>query len=40
MADLSTLPLTDCFETTLAQQYTGGLGTMYVNDTPDFTFPS
>lgn len=40
MADLSTLPLIDCFETTLAQAYTGGLGTMYVNDTPDFTFPS
>ncbi len=40
MADLSTLPLIDWFETTLAQQYTGGLGTMYVNDTPDFTFPS
>jgi len=40
MANLDKIPLIDGFETTLAQAYTGGLGTMYVNDTPAFTFPS
>lgn len=40
MAELTRIPLIDGFETELAQQYTGGLGTVYLNDTPAFTFPS
>jgi hypothetical protein len=40
MSDLNKIPLIDFFETTLAQQYTGGLGTVYLNEVPTFTFPS
>lgn len=40
MTDVSTYPLEDWFETTLAQEWDGATGTVYVNSTPDFTFPS
>lgn len=40
MADLNTLPLEDDFDTTLSQAWDGSTGTVYVNNTPSFTFPS
>ena len=40
MADLNTLPLQDNFDTTLAQSWAGGAGTVYLNTTPSFTFPA
>lgn len=40
MSDLNKIPLIDFFETTLAQQYTGWLGAVYLNEVPNFTFPS
>ena len=40
MADLTTYPLEDGFETTLAQAWTGGTGKVFLNDIPSFTFPS
>jgi hypothetical protein len=40
MSNLDKIPLIDGFETTLSQQYTGGEGDMYVDDVPNFTFPS
>lgn len=40
MADLTTIPLQDSFETSLTQALTSVGTTMYVNDDGDFTFPS
>lgn len=40
MADLNKIPLIDFFETTLAQPWDWNTGTVYLNDTPAFTFPS
>ena len=40
MTDLTTTPLIDGFETTLAQAWTGGTGKMFLNDVPSFTFPA
>lgn len=40
MTDLNVIPLEDNFHTTLAQSWDGSSGTVYVNDTPNFTFPS
>jgi len=40
MTNLLSYPLQDNFETTLAQEWNGTVGTVYLNSTPDFTFPS
>ncbi len=40
MADLTVYPLEDDFETTLSQAWDGSTGAVYVNATPNFTFPS
>ena len=40
MSNLATYPLEDWFITTLAQSWNWAVGTVYVNDTPSFTFPS
>lgn len=40
MSNLLTYPLEDNFETTLSQSWNWATGTVYVNDTPSFTFPS
>lgn len=40
MANLNKIPLIDWFETTLSQPWNGWLGTVNLNDTPAFTFPS
>lgn len=40
MADLTTYPLIDWFETTLAQAWNWAVGTIYLNSVPDITFPS
>ena len=40
MNNITTYPLEDSFETTLAQAWDGAVGTINVNTTPDFTFPS
>lgn len=40
MSDLTTYPLQDWFETTLAQSWNGWTGTVYLNTAPSFTFPS
>lgn len=40
MTNLTTYPLIDAFETTLSQSWNGATGTVYVQDTPAFTFPS
>lgn len=37
---LAKLPLIDAYETTLSQEWDWTIGTIYVNTTPDFTFPS
>lgn len=40
MTNLTIYPLIDGFETTLSQSWNGAVGTINVNDTPTFTFPS
>lgn len=40
MTNLTTYPLEDWFETTLAQSWNGWTGTVYLNTAPSFTFPS
>jgi len=40
MAALDKYPLQDWFKTTLSQDWNGSTWTMYVANTPDFTFPS
>jgi len=40
MADLTTIPLEDGFQTTLSQKLTTTGLTMYVNGTPNLTFPA
>lgn len=40
MTDLVTYPLEDWFETTLSQPWDWATWTVYVNNTPSFTFPS
>lgn len=40
MTNITTYPLEDGFETTLAQERDGATGTIYVNSVPNFTFPS
>lgn len=40
MSDLTKYPMVDDYETTLAQERTGGTWTVYVNAVPSFTFPS
>lgn len=40
MSNLQKYPLEDGFVSTLSQAWTGAVGTVYVNDTPSFTFPS
>lgn len=40
MTNVTTYPLIDAFETTLSQSWNWATGTVYVNDTPAFTFPS
>ena len=40
MSNLTKYPLEDGFNTTLSQARDGAAGTVYVNDTPSFTFPS
>lgn len=40
MADLTTFPLQDNYQSTLAQKWNGAIGTVYVNAVPSFTFPS
>ena len=40
MSNLTTYPLQDWFETTLAQAWNWAVGTVYLNTAPTFTFPS
>ena len=40
MTDITTYPLEDWFETELSQARDGAVWTIYVNDTPSFTFPA
>lgn len=40
MTNLTSYPLQDWFETTLAQSWNGAVGTVYLNTAPSFTFPS
>lgn len=40
MADLTNLPLQDNYQSTLSQVWNWAVGTIYVNSTPSFTFPS
>ena len=40
MADLTTLPLQDNYQSTLSQSRNGATGTIYVNTVPSFTFPA
>ena len=40
MANLNKYPLQDGFETSLAQSWNWAVGTIFVNSTPSFTFPS
>ena len=40
MTDITTYPLEDWFETTLSQVWDWAVWTIYVNDTPSFTFPA
>lgn len=40
MADLTTLPLQDNYQSTLAQAWNGATGSVYVNSVPSFTFPA
>ena len=40
MADLTTLPLQDNYQSTLSQSRNGAVGTIYVNTPPSFTFPA
>lgn len=40
MADLTTLPLQDNYQSTLSQSWNGAVGTIYVNTAPSFTFPA
>jgi len=40
MADLTTLPLQDNYQSTLSQSRNGATGTIYVNTAPSFTFPA
>lgn len=40
MTNLTTYPLQDWFETTLAQSWNGATGTVFLNTAPSFTFPS
>lgn len=40
MSNITAYPLQDWFETTLAQSWAGGTGTVYLNTAPSFTFPS
>ena len=40
MTNLTTYPLQDGFETSLAQSWNGATGTVFLNTAPSFTFPS
>jgi len=40
MTNLTTYPLQDWFETSLAQSWNGATGTVFLNTAPSFTFPS
>jgi len=40
MSNLEIIPLEDNYSSTLAQEWDGATGTVYVNDAPNFTFPS
>lgn len=40
MADLTTIPLQDNYQSTLSQAWNGAVGTIYVNTAPSFTFPA
>lgn len=40
MADLTTFPLQDNYQSTLAQAWNGATGSVYVNSVPSFTFPA
>jgi len=40
MSNLTQYPLEDAYESTLAQEYNWAIGTVYVNTSPTFTFPS
>ncbi len=40
MSNLTSYPLQDGFETTLAQSWNGSTGTVYLTTSPSFTFPS
>lgn len=40
MSNLEKIPLEDWFETSLAQEWDGQIGSVFVNNTPNFTFPS
>jgi ABC-type anion transport system duplicated permease subunit len=40
MTNLTSYPLQDGFETTLAQSWNGSTGTVYLTTSPSFTFPS
>lgn len=40
MTNITTYPLIDDFETTLAQERDGATGTVYLDSVPSFTFPA
>lgn len=40
MSNLTKYPLQDSYETQLSQSWDGATGTVYLNNAPDFTFPS